>query len=835
MTGQSVIGARTCAVLREMLKRAPIPALVLLSCEGVSAASSGFEKIESAFQAFAHHELAMLGFVAGVFLFAALTAIALMRQRTRSSLQLTAASRQIAEMRDETDLLLALMQADPQVVVIWRDSRSEPVIIGDTADITGHPGARRALVFGSWLDPARAHSIDVAVDALRTRGEAFKMLLVSTRARHIEADGRPMAGAAVLRLRDITGVKLDYAALADQHRALSDEVTGLRRLLDALPVPIWIRTAEGKLAYANEAYASAVEAPNASEAIARNLELLERETREEVERLRANGQPFARRLPVVAAGERRVFDVFEAGGPHGGAAGIGVDATDAERLRAGLDRIVADHRRTLDQLATAVAIFGADERLVFHNDAYRTLFHFDAAFLDERPTDSAILDRLRAERLLPEQADFRSWKRHLQEAYRATEIKEYAWHLPGGRTLRVVTAPNPEGGVTYLFDELTEKYDLESRHNALIQMQGETLDALAEAVAVFGSDGKLKLFNRAFAELWSLPVDSLSERPHIESIATLCRPYLSASDAAWTAIQLAVTGLGQRNPVSRQIELVDSRVLDAAAMPLPDGGTLVTFRDVSDRMRVERALIERNEALLASDALKNTFVSHVSYELRSPLTTIIGFAQLLDDPVIGPLNEKQRQYLTHITDSSAALLAIINDILDLATIDAGAMTLELDEVDARSAIEAAAEGARIRLNERNVRLNVLVPPDTGAFVADEKRVRQVLFNLLSNAAGFSPASGEVTLSARREGGMMVFRIADSGPGIPPEIRDRIFQRFETHRGASQHRGVGLGLSIVQSLVHLHGGSITIDSEPGKGTVAVCAFPLNAEAGSKAAE
>ena len=835
MPGLSVSGIGARASLRGRCSRVLIPAFFLMPIVSSSqAAVTGFERIDSALQSFANHELAMLAFVAGVFLFAAISAIAFMRLRTRTGLQLSASRQQIAALREEADLALALMQTDPQVVVLWRDHRSEPVIIGETAEITGHAGARRVLVFGSWLDAARAHSMDVAVDALRQRGQSFKMLIVSTRARHIEAEGRPIAGAAVLRLRDVTGAKLDHAALAEQHRALANEVTGLRRLLDALPTPIWIRNAEGNLAYANRAFATAVEAADAGEASARGLELLDGESRMEAARLRAGGEVFSKRLALIAAGERRVFDVLEVGGGEG-AAGLGIDVTESERMRAELNRVVSGHRRTLDQLATAVAIFGADERLVFHNDAYATLFRLNSAFLDERPTDSAILDRLRAERLLPEQADFRGWKKLLHEAYRATEIKEHAWHLPGGRTLRVVTAPNPEGGVTYLFDELTEKYDLESRHNALIQIQSETLDALTEAVAVFGSDGKLKLFNRSFGELWTLPQEQLSERPHIEAIGNLCKPYLSASDAAWTAIQLAVTGIGQRNPVVRKLELKDGRVLDGGAMPLPDGGSLVTFRDISDRNRVERALIERNEALVAADALKNTFVSHVSYELRSPLTTIIGFAQLLDDPVIGPLNEKQREYLAHITDSSSALLAIINDILDLATIDAGAMALDLAEVDAITAVEAAAEGVRIRLSERGVRLSIRVPGDVGSFVADEKRVRQVLFNLLSNAIGFSPEGGEVKLTAERNGGEILFTISDDGPGIPPELKGRAFERFETHRGASHHRGAGLGLSIVQSLMELHGGRIAIDSKPGKGTVAVYAFPIHAELGSKAAE
>jgi signal transduction histidine kinase len=775
-----------------------------------------------------------LALLVGVLVFAATTAIALVRTRLKHAAKLADAQSEIAALRDEADRALALLLSDPQVLVIWRDARSEPVILGDAEPITGAPMARRTLAFGSWLDGARAHAIEQAVDALRRRGEAFSLVLATKTGRHVEAEGRPIGGAAVLRLRDVTGAKLDHALLAERYQKLEREMTALRQLLEQAPAPIWIRNAEGRLTFANRAYAAAVDAADPADAVARGLELLDSAAREDAARFRAEGRTFAKRVPTVVAGTRRVLDVFESGGERG-SAGIGIDTSDAERLRAELSRAIAAHRRTLDQLATAVAIFGPDERLVFHNDAYRTLFEFEATFLDERPTDSAILDRLRAARQLPEQADYRAWKAQLHEAYRAPEPKEHLWHLPGGRTLRVVTTANPEGGVTYLFDDITERIELESRFNALNRTQGETLDALAEAVAVFGTDGRLKLSNHAFAELWGLSPQSLAERPHIEAVANWCKPYLGGSTEAWKAVQLAVTGLGQRNPVERRLERADGHVLDCTAVPLPDGGTLVTFRDVSDSARVEKALIERNEALLAADALKNTFVSHVSYELRSPLTTIIGFAQLLDDPLIGPLNEKQREYIRHITDSSAALLSIINDILDLATIDAGAMTLDLDKVDVRAAVEAAAEGVRTRLRDRGLQLDINLPANIGSFVADEKRVRQVLFNLLSNAIGFSPYGETVSISAERARDRVVFRIADRGPGIPAELLDRVFGRFESHTLGSQHRGAGLGLSLVRSLMALHGGSIAIDSEPGKGTVAICTFPIHAAAGSQAAE
>ncbi|MDO8535119.1 MAG: PAS-domain containing protein, partial [Xanthobacteraceae bacterium] len=690
-----------------------------------------------------------------------------------------------------------------------------------------------------------------AVESLRRRGEAFAFVLVTTRSRHIEAEGRPIGGAAVLRLRDVTGTKLEHAALAERYRKLEREVGEVRNLLEAVPAPIWIRDAGGRLVFANRAYAAAVEAGDPAAAVGRGLELLDSSAREEAAHLRAQGRAFSKRVPVIVAGARRVLDVLELGSERG-AAGIGLEATEAETMRAELSHMVAAHRRTLDQLATAVAIFGVDQRLVFHNAAFRTLFQLDSGFLDERPTDSAVLDWLRAQRRLPEQADFRAWIAQLHEAYRALEPKEHWWHLPGGRTLRVVTNPNPEGGVTYLFDDITERIELESRYNALIRTQSETLDALAEAVAVFGSDGRLKLFNSAFVELWKLAPPTLAERPHIETIGGWCRPLLGASlerydrkseadggavssVSSWAAIQLAITSFERRTPIARRLERIDGSVLDCTTVPLPDGGTLVTFRDVSDSVRVERALIERNEALLAADALKNAFVGHVSYELRSPLTTIIGFAQLLDDPLIGPLNEKQRDYIRHITDSSAALLAIINDILDLATIDAGAMILDLGEVDVRAAVEAAAEGVSARLAERGIKLDIRVPADIGSFVADEKRVRQIMFNLLSNAIGFSPRGETMTLSAERRPDAIVFRIADKGPGIPPELKERVFERFESRALGSHHRGAGLGLSIVRSLMALHGGSVTIDSEPGQGTVAVCSFPIHAVAGSRAAE
>jgi signal transduction histidine kinase len=243
-------------------------------------------------------------------------------------------------------------------------------------------------------------------------------------------------------------------------------------------------------------------------------------------------------------------------------------------------------------------------------------------------------------------------------------------------------------------------------------------------------------------------------------------------------------------------------------------------------VNVERALRERNEALEAADRLKIDFVHHVSYELRSPLTNIIGFAHFLGDPSTGPLTSKQHEYLGYINASTNALMAIINNILDLATIDAGAMTLNLGVVDIRETMEAAAEGVQDRLVKDGIRLDIRAAPDIGNFTADARRVRQILFNLLANAVGFSPPGETVTLTAERRPDAVVFAVTDRGPGIPMEMKDRVFDWFETHSLGSQHRGTGLGLSLVRSFVELHGGSVRLDSAVGAGTTVTCVFPLD---------
>jgi signal transduction histidine kinase len=770
----------------------------------------------------------------GLIIFATTTAILYLRERNRWTGRERALGGEIASLRGAHDRAELLLGSERQLLVSWSGRDAEPAFEGDPTVVGEMANARRALAFGSWLPAPDAAALESAVEKLRQRGEAFLVTVRTTRQRYVEAEGRTVGGRALLRLRDVTGDRLEVIRLTRDLAKSDDELKALRGLLDALPQPVWLRDGAGELAWANRTYLDAVEAKDVADARTRRLELLDSADRAESARARALGRAFSARLAAVVAGSRRMLEVVETPTAAGGA-GTATDVSELERVRSDFQRQMDAHVRTLDQLPTAVAIFDGKQRLAFHNAAYRQLWDLDQAFLDTGPSDGEILDRLRSARKLPEQADFRSWKATLLAAYRAVEPQETWWHLPDRRTLRVLANPNPQSGLTYLFDDVTERVHLESRFNALSRVQRETLEALKEGVAVFGTDARLKLSNRAFADLWGLSAAEAGREPHIDEFIRKARD-LAPAEAALADIRGAVAGLmDARTGLECRLERRDGRVVDCNIQPLPDGATLLTFVEVTATVNVERALTEKNDALERAARLRDDFVHHVSYELRSPLTTIIGFTQLLGDETMGPLSPRQREYAGHIMRSSGALLAIINDILDLASIDTGSMELAREEVDIRRAIAEAARGIEDRLAESSVRLEVEAAEDIGSFTADAKRFRQILFNLLSNAVGFSSSGQTVKVAARKLDGEVIVSVHDEGRGIPAEVKEKVFERFETHTLGTRHRGVGLGLAIVRSFVELHGGRVALASQPGAGTTVTCVFPANGASHRLAAE
>ncbi|MEJ2125319.1 MAG: PAS-domain containing protein, partial [Alphaproteobacteria bacterium] len=762
--------------------------------------------------------------VSGVVLAAAGAAYLFMRATARAKLSESQASEAMATLRQELEVAQAIVMAEPQALIAF-ETDGEPRLVNHLLDSKlGVPVRLRNLLrFASWLDRSSALALENCLQELRSNGNPFELTLKTLSGPNIEAEGRASVSGYYLKFRDLAGRNVEVANLLRQQRTLNEELASHKALLDALPMPIWFRDTEGRLMWVNRAYVSAVDGVRADDVIVHQRELLETRQRRAADSALATGETFRKRLQTVIAGERHSFDTIIV--PVGRAsAGTVIDVAPLENVQGELSRQTATHARTLDRVASAIAIFSADQRLSFYNQAFTKLWQLDPIWLNTKPSLGEVLDQLRQKQLLPEQADYRKWRVEQLKAFEYAEAEEDWWHLPDGRTIHVMTDCRPDGGLTYLLDDVTERLAQESRYNALINVQRETLENLREGVAMFGSDGRLKLFNASFVNIWKLERPFLKAGPHIDDVKSACQPLVD-NDDLWVAAHRAVTGVFEtREAFDGTVTRPDGITLAYAGVPLPDGGTVLTYIDISDTKRVELALIERNEALEAADRLKNTFLSHVSYELRTPLTNIIGFSEMLAQPPIGPLVGKQNEYLDDIRTSSTKLLAIINDILDLATIDAGALELKLSPVPVREITAAAEKGVRDRLTKSHINLDVQVSPDIDIVMADQQRITQILFHLLSNAIGFSSEGDTITLSCRKESDITAFTVQDSGVGIPEEYQATVFSRFESHSQGSKHRGAGLGLAIVKSLVELHGGQIKLQSAPGVGTTVTVLIP-----------
>ncbi|MFQ5959001.1 MAG: PAS-domain containing protein, partial [Alphaproteobacteria bacterium] len=648
------------------------------------------------------------------------------------------------------------------------------------------------------LDAKDAERLSEALAALRVGGTGFAMTVADAEGtRRFRAEGRLLrdgdgiATSVVLWLGDVS----DLAAAVDRVRAERDR---MHDILDALPVPVWRRNGDLTLAYCNKAYADIVETDRETAVAGDGVELVA-----EVEQAHARAlaeqacdekAPRAAAHHVVVDGARRLLNVTETPLAEG-TAGIAWDATDLEDTNRDLARHIAAHTEVLERLGTAIVIYGPDKQLKFFNSAYANLWGLDEDWLRGEPFFGEVLEALRVKRRLPEVPDFPAFKRKREALFTdVIETREELLHLPNGNTLRMVTTPHPFGGILHTYEDVTDALALERSFNTLVAVQRATLDNLYEGVALFGSDGRVKLSNAGFARLWNLEPGDLEDEPHIAEVVEKTRGLYDYGDD-WEAYKANVIArTTERRPRFDRLERRDDSVLEWASVPLPDGATLMTYIDVTDSVKVERALRERAEALEAADHLKTEFLANVSYELRTPLNTIIGFSEMLAGTYFGELNERQNDYVAGILDASNHLLLLINDILDLASIEAGYMQLELARFDLDAVLASMLNLTQQRIRAGDVTLEFRCPQSLGAIVGDERRIKQMVFQLLSNAIEFTPPGGKATLEARREGDGVAIAVSDTGIGIAAEDQPRVFDKFWRGREARGRRhGGGLGL------------------------------------------
>ncbi|MEM8826342.1 MAG: ATP-binding protein, partial [Pseudomonadota bacterium] len=334
---------------------------------------------------------------------------------------------------------------------------------------------------------------------------------------------------------------------------------------------------------------------------------------------------------------------------------------------------------------------------------------------------------------------------------------------------------------------------------------------------VFSVSGRLQFYNRAFRETWHLPRTIIGDHPHVDTLFDTARTNVREGDVGDIMRSLIAASTDGRTERSGRLELTDGRFLRFAAVPLPDGNALFTFVDVTDSERVEIALRDRNEALEAADEAKSRFVENMSYELRTPLTAIAGFAELLSMNIAGPINEKQADYVGSIATSADRLRVMINGIIDLAVSDVEGLALARDEVDVSHLLTSVAVMVESSAADRGMAFELDAGDSCGTVSGDPVRLKQALYNLVANAVRFTPEGGHVRLAATGDDDQVCVTIADNGIGIPKDEQDLVFERFRKGSTAGAGQGVGLGLSLVREIVDLHGGTLEVVSAVDEGT------------------
>jgi len=740
-----------------------------------------------------------------------------------------------------TDRVVYLLQSAPAIPVLIKPDGS----IDASERLASWLGRTELPTFFSelvaedgGLEPEHAKALAEDVKAAQRGGKSFVLPVRARGSRRSllvrggPADpGMARPGSVVLWVFDSTESQSRIEELREQVDRYREALEALSGVIEAAPMPVWHRTPDHRLSLVNSAYVHAVDGRSAQQVIEQGIELIESVdgvSPGATAALVADAQaPSARMVPVTIDGERRLMRVVDVPLGPAGVAGYAIDMHELEQVRAQLKHLVQANRDMLDRLSAGVAQFGADQRLQFCNQPFLSIFGIKPETASVDTDFDRVLDAMRDAGLVPETPDFPAWRRERRQWFHSPTAIEENWLLRDGVHLRVYAQPLPDGGLLLIFEDRTEHVQLASSRDTLLRVRNATLDNLFEAIGVFAADGRLHLWNSKFRQIWTVPEALLATHPRVDELMAALSDRLARPQQASLVHQLIRAATVERRQRGGRIAFADGRYFEFAAIPLPDGNALFVMLDISDSRRIEQALRDRNEALEDADRVKTAFVSNMSYELRTPLTSIVGFAEMMQGGLAGPLPAQALDYIDAIIDSTNKLAKLIDNVLDLTQGAAGGLPIEHKPIDMEALVRKIVAQFEPRAKARGINIALALQPNLGSIKGDERRIRQSIEHLVENAVSYVGAHGRVLVHGDgNQNGVRVV-VSDNGPGIEAKLQPRIFDTFSRFGRTTEGRSSGLGLPLVRQFVEAHGGSVTLVSEQGQGTIVTLSLPRDA--------
>lgn len=743
-------------------------------------------------------------------------------------------------LKEESKRLRSFFETVPAEYCGW-DSFGAQALSAGFCSLLGIEKVEKLQDIQNALDPADAASLESLYLRLKTSKEKFEVTVRAINTGKTlkllgKNSGEDETSLSVIWVYDIT--QFTYAANASMEalRLTEKREHELLATLNSLPFPLWLRNKNLDIVWCNKSYSGILDESNAS-IIADQKELMLSDKnksplnpRNLAKTALAKNDMCEASGKTVIKGKKRLLDVKEI--PVRGEdliVGVGIDITNEEELETSKKRITSSYYNAMEQLNTAIAIYDVETKLEFYNSAYEQMTGMPASWLNTHPRIIDIIDKLRELRKIPEQADYKIYKQEWLSRFTSLiDPFEEILYLPDSTVVRMIIVPRPQGGLMVTREDITSQMKLETSYNTLMEVQKETINGLAEGLAVFGEDGKVKLYNYSFSNIWGIMPETLSNAPHISQLLESFENIVPSEENLIVIKEVLKQNALNREPRKGRVAGLNGKIIEYSVEPLPDGNILNAYLDVTDSAKVEEALQVKNSALQEAERLKTAFIANVSYQLRTPLNSIMGFAEMLKQQYLGQLNDKQLGYMENILNASEKLKGLINDILDLASIEAGRMEFLYSQISAKKVIEETVEITKPWGRQNDIEIKRGEVQEELSFEGDEVRIKQVLMNIISNALNFGSKGGSVSVGAYGEEDFVVIKIEDDGIGISSENLKRIFTPFDnisTGKTTSKS-GAGLGLSLVKNIVELHGGVLEITSEESKGTCVVIKLPLS---------
>ncbi|MBP6555614.1 MAG: PAS-domain containing protein [Novosphingobium sp.] len=778
--------------------------------------------------------LVLLGLMLAGWTMAALWAVGSARARERKAEAGLRHAKRLGRMVDESPALPLLVRADgkieaPQRLAGWLGLDAVPHFLTelDGGRIDGG---------GGGFTTEKLAELTEAVRRCQRTAAPFRMVATPRGSKrslalrgHLADPQVSPGGAALVWVFDFSDSESELVQLRDDAARARSDFAALVGLIEAAPMPMWFRGPEGDLRLVNQAYVAAVAGTDARQVAEDGIELVESvdglTARQVALQAAAKQLPIERMVSVTIHGQRRAFRVSDLPLGAEGVAGYAVDVEEMEELSRTLKAFRDAQRAMLDQFSAGVAQFDAKRQLTFVNPPFQRIFALKSTVMLDPPMFERWLDLARDSGRVPEARDFPAWRRERAGWFTASAAQEEAWVLGDGTHVRIVAQPLPDGGLMLIAEDRTEQLQLSAARDTLLRTRTATFDSLFESLAVFAPDGRLQLWNRRFAADWGLEDTFLDTHPRVENLLVEIARALAKPGKAKAVGDVVRAATLDRKQTGGRVVLDDGRTLEFAGVPLPDGNGLLTVLDITDSQKAEEALKQRAAALEEADSMKTRFLANMSYEFRTPLTSIGGFAELLEAGLGGDLSDSGKEYVSAILQSVERLGEQIESVLDLSQSEAGMLPLAHEEIDLLPFVTQLVEDRAERIKASGLSLDLRGDKGVGRIEGDRRRLGRAIGHLLDNALIATPSGGRLLVELGAHKGRARIVISDNGAGMDAATLARALEGIKVSAdGKGVERRQGLGLPLARQLIEAHGGSLELLSEPGQGTAAIVELP-----------